>query len=41
MLGMILSMLHLPLIPVGTAIGIFGLIVLAEPEVRLLLGGYR
>jgi hypothetical protein len=41
MLGIVLSVLHLPLIPVGTAIGIFGLMVLPEPEVRALLSGDR
>jgi hypothetical protein len=41
MLGIVLSVLHLPLIPVGTAIGIFGLMVLPDLEVRALLSGDR
>src|SRR5213082_981083 len=32
MVGIVLSVLHLPLFPVGTAIGIFGWMVLSEPE---------
>jgi len=41
MLGMVLSVVHLPLFPIGTAIGIFGLMVLPDPEVRALLSGDR
>jgi len=40
LLGMIVSVLNLPFFPVGTGIGIFGLLVLADAGVRLLLEGY-
>ncbi len=39
MLGVVLSVLHLPLFPIGTAIGIFGLMVLYDAESRALLSG--
>lgn len=38
-LGLILSVLHLPLFPVGTAVGTFGLLTLNEARVRALLAG--
>jgi hypothetical protein len=40
-LGLIVSVLHLPLFPVGTAVGTFGLLALNEPGVRALLAGGR
>lgn len=39
MLGIVLSVLHLPLFPIGTLIGIVGLMVLYDAEVRALLSG--
>ena len=39
LLGIIVSVLHLPLIPIGTAIGLFGLIVLEENKHFLAGGG--
>jgi hypothetical protein len=39
MLGIVLSVLHLPLFPIGTVIGIVGLMVLYDAESRAVLSG--
>jgi hypothetical protein len=35
--GIILSILNLPAVPIGTALGIYGLVVLCQPEAEAVL----